>query len=234
VTSLVAALEKALPRGVTLARVPLATVPEVELHLLDPSCLDAPLSGAGAHAAHVTPPYWALAWASGQVLARYVLDHPEIVAGKRVVDFGCGSGLVAIAAKRAGAREALALDRDAHACLAAELNAHANDVRLAFGTTLPDTRFDVLLAADVLYDRDNAPLLDVFRAHAEHVIVAESRFARLPHAAFTERFAKSACTFPDIDESATLKYVRVFFAAGADDGVERETARGPGRSTTSV
>jgi predicted nicotinamide N-methyase len=158
----------------------------------------------------VTPPYWALAWASGQVLARYLLDHPAHVRGKRVIDFGTGSGIVALAAKLAGAREVLAVDRDVPALDAAIANADAMSLSLSYSTELPREPYDVLLAADVLYDRDNAGLLETFRLHAEGVVIAESRFDVLPDEAFREIHARTASTVPDIDESARLKHVRIF------------------------
>src|SRR5689334_7941871 len=77
------------------------------------------------------PPYWAFAWAGGQALARYVLDHPALVRGRRVLDIGAGSGLVGLAAVKAGAAEVLAADIDAFACAAIRLNAAANACALA-------------------------------------------------------------------------------------------------------
>jgi len=103
------------------------------------------------------PPFWAFAWAGGQALARYVLDAPETVAGKRILDFGAGGGLVAIAALLAGAKSAHAADLDPFAGVATGLNGAANGVRpeVFFGdaTTLDASAFDVILAADVCYDK---------------------------------------------------------------------------------
>lgn len=102
-------------------------------------------------------PYWAFPWAGGQALARYVLDHPGLVRGKRVADFATGSGVVAIAAARAGAADVLALDRDPFAEVAVSLNAARNDARVAFrggdalGEELPGV--EVVLAGDVFYER---------------------------------------------------------------------------------
>lgn len=78
------------------------------------------------------PPFWAFAWAGGQALARYLMDHPEEAAGKTVVDFASGSGLVAIAAMKAGAKSALAADIDVFCSAAVEANATANDLTLSF------------------------------------------------------------------------------------------------------
>src|SRR5579859_7579498 len=105
----------------------------------------------------VPPPFWAFAWAGGQALGRFLLDHSEEVAGKRVVDFAAGSGLCAIAAMRAGAAHALAADIDPFCAAAVALNARANDVTVAFtGRDLldadpPDT--DVILAGDIFYEQ---------------------------------------------------------------------------------
>ncbi|WP_292129155.1 50S ribosomal protein L11 methyltransferase, partial [Mesorhizobium sp.] len=76
------------------------------------------------------PPYWAYAWAGGAVLARYVLDRPSTVAGRRVLDLGAGSGLVGIAAARAGAREVTAAEIDRNGIVALRLNAEANGVAI--------------------------------------------------------------------------------------------------------
>jgi predicted nicotinamide N-methyase len=108
----------------------------------------------------VPPPYWAFAWAGGQALARYVLDHPELVDGKRVLDIGAGSGLVGLAAARAGAACVLAADIDAFACAAIALNARANgcDITVTqddlIGAALA---WDVILVGDLFYER---PLAD--------------------------------------------------------------------------
>lgn len=108
------------------------------------------------------PPFWAFAWAGGQGLARYVLDHPEVVSGKTVLDFASGSGLVAIAAKMAGATSVQATDIDPWAESAVALNAAANGVVLSFtGENQIGRRVeaDVVLAGDVFYDRDFAAAL---------------------------------------------------------------------------
>jgi predicted nicotinamide N-methyase len=108
------------------------------------------------------PPFWAFAWAGGQGLARYILDHPEEVRGKRVLDFASGSGLVAIAARLAGASEVVAADIDPWAETAIRLNAVENGVEIGFvGEDLIGRPLDadVLLAGDVFYDRDFANAL---------------------------------------------------------------------------
>jgi predicted nicotinamide N-methyase len=105
------------------------------------------------------PPFWAFAWAGGQALARYVLDHPTLVRGRRVLDFACGSGLVAIAAAKAGAAHVEARDIDAVAIVAADLNAAANGVALdaqCADVVDLDDGWDAVLAGDICYERDMA------------------------------------------------------------------------------
>ena len=110
----------------------------------------------------VPPPYWAFAWAGGQALARYILDHPDIVRGGSVLDFGAGSGLVALAAAKAGAAKVLAADIDKFSVAAIVANAEANGVTIA--TTADDIigtaqNFDVILVGDMCYERPLAERL---------------------------------------------------------------------------
>jgi predicted nicotinamide N-methyase len=106
---------------------------------------------------NVPPPYWAFAWAGGQALARYMLDNPPLLTGKRVLDLGSGSGLTAIAAMRAGAASVLASDIDRMALSAIRLNAALNGVEVA--TTAddllakPPEPYDVVLVGDLFYER---------------------------------------------------------------------------------
>jgi predicted nicotinamide N-methyase len=102
------------------------------------------------------PPFWAFAWAGGQALARHLLDNPQIVAGRTVLDFASGSGLVAIAAARAGAARVTGADIDAFAAAAIGLNAQANGVEVAVrqGDLIgADEGWDVVLAGDICYER---------------------------------------------------------------------------------
>ncbi|GAA4577334.1 methyltransferase [Micromonospora coerulea] len=129
-------------------------VPEVRLHLAE----DAIVWWARMEAAaggRLPPPYWASAWAGGQALARYLLDHPELVAGRRVLDLAAGSGLVAIAAALAGADQVVANDIDPYAVAAVTVNARVNGVRVAAtADDLLDSTVtaDLLVAGDILYD----------------------------------------------------------------------------------
>jgi predicted nicotinamide N-methyase len=157
-------------RGVTVRAVPSvfvrahtqvrrpSSVPEVRLHVADDvvalwEAMEAADGGAGE-----APPFWAAAWPGGQALARYVLDSPELVAGRSVLDLGSGSGLVAVAAALAGARRVLASEIDPFGATAIAVNAAENGVGPVevLGDVLdaepPDV--DVVLAGDVCYDRE--------------------------------------------------------------------------------
>ena len=138
-----------------LVRPPLT--PEIVLHLANEIVpiwrkTEEELSAEG-----VPPPFWAFAWAGGQALARYVLDHPETVAGKSVLDFASGSGLSAIAAMKSGADSVLASEIDAFAIAAITLNARVNDVcvtRSNSDLVGRDDGWQVVIAGDVCYERE--------------------------------------------------------------------------------
>lgn len=104
-------------------------------------------------------PYWAFAWAAGRALASWLLEHPEVVRGKRVLDLGCGSGIAAIAAARAGASEVLIADLDPLALLAAEGNARLNGVSITPAMLTEARGVDILIATDLLYDPGSHNLL---------------------------------------------------------------------------
>src|SRR5882757_4041242 len=164
-------------------------VPEVFLHLADEAHdlwlrTEEELAEIG-----LPPPFWAFAWAGGQGLARYVLDHPEIVRGKRVLDFASGSGLVAIAAAKAGAAEVIAADIDPFCETAIALNLEANGVEAKFlgmdciGT---DAGWGVVLAGDVFYDRSFAdrlmPWFATLKARGADILVGDPGRSYLPKA----------------------------------------------------
>lgn len=131
-------------------------VPEVELHLARDSVTVWQRLEAQNDGVRVEPPYWAQAWAGGQAVSRYVLDHPEVVAGRTVLDLASGSGLCAIAAMKAGARSVLASDIDPYAVAAIAANAALNDVTVE--ATARDLlveeppAVDVVMAGDVCYE----------------------------------------------------------------------------------
>ena len=135
-------------------------IPELSLYLADDAVALWQLTEEQLGELGLPPPFWAFAWAGGQALARYVLDHPEIVRGKSVMDVASGSGLVALAAMKADATSALAIDIDAFASHAALLNAELNNVVVETSDADPvgkPTGHDIILVGDLFYDRDLAP-----------------------------------------------------------------------------
>lgn len=137
-------------------------VPEIQLHLATEIVPLWRKTEEELEQMGVPPPYWAFAWAGGQALARYVLDNPSLVAGKRVLDFGAGSGLVGLAAARAGAAFVMAADIDKFAVAAITANAAANNLSVA--TTADDIIgstdfYDVILVGDMCYERPLAERL---------------------------------------------------------------------------
>jgi predicted nicotinamide N-methyase len=138
---------------------PVPHAPEIQLHLADEATelwqkTEEELGSLG-----LPPPFWAFAWAGGQALARYILDRPETVRDRWVLDFASGSGLVAIAAARAGARRVTAVDIDAFALAAIALNAQANGVGIeALRADLvgQDLGWETVLAGDICYEKETA------------------------------------------------------------------------------
>jgi predicted nicotinamide N-methyase len=172
---------------------PVPLVPELRLHCADEAIDLWERTEQESGHEQLAPPFWAFPWAGGQALARHVLDNPEIVAGKRVFDLAAGSGLVAIAASKAGAREVTANDIDPLSAAAITVNAGANDVRVTTeeGDVLDGDAdgAEVVLAGDVFYDRHMAErvLPFVLRAAARGalVLVGDPQRAHLPRERFT-------------------------------------------------
>jgi predicted nicotinamide N-methyase len=169
------------------------------------------------------PPFWAFPWAGGQGLARYLLDHPEAVAGRRVLDVASGSGLVAIAAAKAGAGAVTAGDVDENALAAIALNAAANgvpqvtprfaDLEGAFGDAAEGADAEVVLAADVFYQRELAVtalrFLRAARAAGAAVLAADPSRAFVPRAGLTALAAYEVPVLAVL-EDAPVKTVTVY------------------------
>jgi predicted nicotinamide N-methyase len=175
---------------------PVPHVPEISLHVADESVPMWEKTEEELGAIGLPPPYWAFAWAGGQALARHVLDHPDIVAGKRVLDLAAGSGLVAIAAAMAGAAPVIAADIDAFTEAAIALNTEANNVYVEIimqdllDRPPADTpRYDVILVGDLFYERDTAAralaFLDRNAAIGTRVLIGDPGRTYLPKARLT-------------------------------------------------
>ncbi|MEW6255398.1 MAG: methyltransferase [Pseudomonadota bacterium] len=177
---------EAFVRAETVLRaVPL--VPDIALHLADEAVplwhrTEEELGEMG-----LPPPFWAFAWAGGQALSRYILDTPDLVRGCSILDFAAGSGLVGIAAAKAGARYVDCVDIDRFAAAAIRVNAQANgvDVRVRLEDLVGrDEGWDVILAGDICYERDLAERvfnwLLALRARGADVLIGDPGRSYLP------------------------------------------------------
>ena len=187
--------------------------PHVPLYLVDPSTMDRPFNLDEVRRIWDHTAYWAFCWASGQVLARFILDNPHWVKGKKVLDFGAGSGVVAIAAMKAGAKEVIACDIDPDALISCEQNAILNGVKLTLSDDLfaiEDDDIDLLIAADVLYDRANLSFLDTFFKYAPRVLLADSRIKNFQHVKYQPLDKVESFTVPDLDEFDEFRLVSLY------------------------
>ncbi len=156
---------------------PVPSLPDIRLYQADEVTPLWLMTEKDLDTRRLAPPFWAFAWSGGQALARYILDHPEAVTGRRVLDLACGSGLVGIAAARAGAAAVLCNDIDPFAAAAVELNAGLNGVHIDFlsGDLLagPVPDVEVVLAGDICYEKSmtGAMLTFLGRAAAKNVTV---------------------------------------------------------------
>jgi len=170
-------------------------VPEIRLHLATEITPIWQATEETLARSALPPPFWAFAWAGGQALARYLLDHPEAVAGRSVLDFGAGSGLVAIAAAKAGAASVLAAEIDHFAAAAIAANAALNEVAIAVTTAdvlgTCDPRWEVVTAGDVCYERPMAERvtawLRVLAARGSLILLGDPGRAYLPRYGMQER-----------------------------------------------
>ncbi|BBO80747.1 methyltransferase [Desulfosarcina ovata subsp. sediminis] len=160
------------------------------------------------------PLYWIFCWASGQAMVRFLLNHSEWVAGKRVLDFGCGSGVVAIAAAKAGAAKVWASDIDPLATQATRMNGHLNSVSIEVigDWTVCTEPLDLILAADVLYDKANLAYLDQFLERAPEVLVADSRVKTFDHPPYRKIGQLQSFTIPDLAEPDEFGHVCFYHA----------------------
>ncbi len=199
-------------------------VPELRLYLADAITPLWQMTEAELGAQDVPPPFWAFAWAGGQALARYLLDHPAEVAGRRVLDFATGSGLCAIAALKAGAASALATDIDGYCAVAVALNAEANGVQVAFTdrdllTTDPPAA-DLILAGDFGYEQPLATrtLAWLRAAHVRgtRVLIGDPGRAYFPREGLVQLAHYAVPTSRDLEDSA-VKQTGVFTFPAPED-----------------
>ena len=204
-------LQRTLPSA-NLIISELPTTESLRLALINADFPTDPLPQEVMQAVIAKPAYWAFCWGSGLALAQWIQANKARLRDREVADIGAGSGVVAIAAKLAGAASAWACDNDPDALLASQANAQLNQVELHYAdaiATLPQT-LDLVLLADVLYDRSNFPLLQEIKAMGAEIIVADSRVTRLEDKDFTEFHLTEALTLPNLGEFDEFKNVRFF------------------------
>ncbi|AYO82697.1 class I SAM-dependent methyltransferase [Methylobacterium brachiatum] len=170
---------------------PVPYAPEIQLHVADEATELWQKTEEELQEIGLPPPFWAFAWAGGQALARYILDNAQVANGRRVVDFASGSGLVAIAAARAGAQSVVASDLDPFAVAAIGINAAANGVAAQIRPVSTDLlgtapEADLVLAADVFYERDLAEAVTAWltnlQARGRTVLIGDPGRTYLPRA----------------------------------------------------
>lgn len=191
-------------------------IPEISLYLADEAMALWQATEDEFERTGLPPPFWAFAWAGGQALARFILDHPETVAGKTVLDFATGSGIVAIAAMKAGAISAIACDIDPLSRTAVAVNAEANGVIVtptdADYLAAPPAAFDVVLAGDVFYEAPMAARVEPFLRTCANagalVLFGDPGRNYLPKSGIAE-VARYAIAVPRTIEDCDVKTTRV-------------------------
>ena len=187
--------------------------PDISLYLVDPTTMNRAFTLDEIRSIWENTAYWAFCWASGQILAQYILDNPALVKDKKILDFGSGSGVVAIAAMKAGAKQAIACDIDPDALISCAENAKLNKVSVCLSDDLfsiVDSDIDLLIAADVLYDRANLSFLDTFFQYANQVLLADSRIKGFSHPQYTHISKQASFTVPDLDELDEFRNVNLY------------------------
>ena len=190
-------------------------VPEIRLHLATEITPIWQATEETLARSALPPPFWAFAWAGGQALARYLLDHPEAVAGRFVLDFGAGSGLVAIAAAKAGAEVVLAAEIDHFAAAAIAANSALNEAAVTVTTAdlidAADPRWAVITAGDVCYEQPMAGRVTAWlRALARSgslVLLGDPGRAYLPAEGLRERARYLVPTSRELEDRETREAV---------------------------
>lgn len=188
----------------------------LSLGLINADYQTGPLAADTMRAVIRDPAYWAFCWGSGLALAQLLCAEPNWVTGKCVVDLGSGSGVAGIAAALAGAERVIACDTDPDARLATRINAEHNGVQIEISAAMPES-CDLVLMADVLYDRQNLPLLDLAQQHGHEVLVADSRVTSLPDPDYREIKQIEALTMPNLGEFDEFRIAHVFHYASRSE-----------------
>lgn len=190
--------------------------PDIKLYLISPDNMLRSFDSDEVQTILHDTPYWIFCWAGGQALAHYITRHPSRFAGKSVLDFGSGSGVVAIAAAKANARKVIACDIDPYALDAVKANSALNHVHVDICAALEDISetIDIIIAADVLYDQENFCFIHRFLTAAPEILVADSRVNRIDIPPYRRVTEIRSATLPDLDDDEAHKNVAIYWAQG--------------------
>ncbi len=188
-------------------------VPELRLYLASEVVPLWQMTEEDLAARGLPPPFWAFAWAGGQALARYILDHADLVAGKRVLDFATGSGIVAVAAAKAGAAQVTAADIDPFAAEAVRLNGNLNEVALAVETAdlvgRDDLEAEIILAGDICYEQPLAGAVEAwlrgYCARGITVLIGDPGRTHLPKTGVTHLATYTVEKTGELEDCATRR-----------------------------
>ena len=207
-------LQITLPEA-TIEITPLPDLIPIRLSLINRDFSTGPLAPETMRAVIKNPAYWAFCWGSGLAAASYILKNPELVKDKDICDLGCGSGVVAIAAKKAGAKNVWACDIDQDALVASKLNSLINNVKLDFIQNLEELpeKVDLMFMADVLYDKNNYSLINSSLECAQKLLISDSRIKTLEDTRFSIFEKKTALTYPNLGEFDEYKEVTFFISS---------------------
>jgi predicted nicotinamide N-methyase len=188
--------------------------PHIKLHLISPDNMERPFAHDEIQVILHNTPYWTFCWAGGHALAHHISCQPQDFANKTILDFGSGSGVVAIAAAKANAKRVIACDIDLHALDAVRANAALNHVHVDVCTTIDEVteKLDLIIAADVLYDQSNFYLINEFLTYAPEFLVADSRVNKITSTSYQKVAEITATTIPDLDDYEAHKKVALYRA----------------------
>lgn len=210
-TELTNALKQTLPSAeLEISQLP--GLPNMRLALINRDFSTGPLPEQVMRDVIAKPAYWAFCWGSGLALAQWLTNNPSVLTGKRVADIGSGSGVVAVAAKQTGAAQVWACDSDDQALLASKTNGQLNKAEIHLCADIEDLPpdLDLILMADVLYDRSNFALVEKIKAFNTPLLIADSRIANIEDPDFTLFHKSEALTLPNLGEFDEFKTVRFF------------------------
>lgn len=206
-------LQRTLPTA-QVVETPLLLCPQLNLYLISADNMQKSFSPDEIQLILDNTPYWTFCWASGQALAYYIFQNKPLFKNKCILDFGSGSGVVAIAAALAGAKKVVACDIDQDALAAVKANATLNNVEVHTCESVDEIaeRFDLIIAADVLYDRENFYYLEKFLSYAPEILVADSRAKKIDVSPYKKITEINSFTLPNLDEFDEFNKVGIYQA----------------------